>query len=48
MPVYITHEGMQSLVAEYNDLLKSERPRITAEVTYAASLGDRSENAEYQ
>ena len=35
------------MVEEYNDLLHRERPRITAEVSYAASLGDRSENAEY-
>jgi transcription elongation factor GreB len=48
LPVYITPAGMQRLFEEYNDLLKSERPRITAEVAYAASLGDRSENAEYQ
>lgn len=48
MAVYITPEGHRALVAEYEELLKSERPRITAEVQYAASLGDRSENAEYQ
>ncbi len=48
MTVYITPQGYSALVAEYEELLKSERPRITAEVQYAASLGDRSENAEYQ
>jgi len=48
MPVYITPEGYRTLVTEYEALMKSERPRITAEVQYAASLGDRSENAEYQ
>ncbi len=48
MPSYITPAGHRRLVDEYEDLLKKERPRITAEVQYAASLGDRSENAEYQ
>jgi transcription elongation factor GreB len=48
MVVYITPEGYAALVAEYEFLMKKERPRITAEVRYAASLGDRSENAEYQ
>jgi transcription elongation factor GreB len=48
MVVYITPQGYANLVREYEDLLKVERPRITAEVQYAASLGDRSENAEYQ
>lgn len=47
MPNYMTPEGYRRIVAEYEHLLKSERPRITAEVAYAASLGDRSENAEY-
>ena len=31
----------------FRSLLHKERPRITAEVSYAASLGDRSENSEY-
>ncbi len=48
MVVYITPEGYAAIVAEYEFLMKKERPRITAEVQYAASLGDRSENAEYQ
>lgn len=47
MPEYITQAGYDTLVTEYEWLLKSERPRITAEVAYAASLGDRSENASY-
>lgn len=47
MPRYITPEGFQALVDEYERLLKVERPIMTAEVRYAASLGDRSENAEY-
>lgn len=47
MASYISPQGMQKIVDEYNWLLHTERPRITAEVAYAASLGDRSENAEY-
>ena len=47
MAEYITPKGYASLFAEYEQLLKVERPKITAEVAYAASLGDRSENAEY-
>lgn len=47
MPVYISPSGYAALYDEYDFLVKSERPRITAEVQYAASMGDRSENAEY-
>ena len=47
MPVYISVQGHKRIVDEYNFLLKNERPRITADVAHAASLGDRSENAEY-
>ena len=47
MPDYITADGYKTLTNEYDWLYRTERPRITAEVAYAASLGDRSENAEY-
>lgn len=47
MPVYITPAGHKKIVEEYDWLINKERPRITAEVSYAASLGDRSENSEY-
>ncbi|MCB9760599.1 MAG: transcription elongation factor GreB [Alphaproteobacteria bacterium] len=47
MPSYITPAGYQRIVNEYDHLLKVERPEVTREVAYAASLGDRSENAEY-
>lgn len=47
MPDYITAKGYRTLTEEYDWLFKTERPRVTAEVAYAASLGDRSENAEY-
>ncbi|MCA9698546.1 MAG: GreA/GreB family elongation factor, partial [Myxococcales bacterium] len=36
------------LRAELEELWKVERPRVTEEVSAAAALGDRSENAEYQ
>ena len=47
MPVYISAAGHKRILDEYLWLYKVERPRITAEVSYAASLGDRSENSEY-
>ncbi|MCK6525208.1 transcription elongation factor GreB [Myxococcota bacterium] len=47
MANYVTPRGYRKIVAEFDQLLKVERPKITAEVAYAASLGDRSENAEY-
>lgn len=47
MRSYITPAGFERLVNEYDNLLKVERPIMTREVAYAASLGDRSENAEY-
>lgn len=47
MPSYISPAGYRKIVEEYNWLHSKERPRITAEVSYAASLGDRSENSEY-
>jgi transcription elongation factor GreB len=47
VPNYITQRGLDRITRELQWLQKVERPRITAEVAYAASLGDRSENAEY-
>lgn len=43
----ITPAGHKKIVDEYDWLINKERPRITAEVSHAASLGDRSENSEY-
>ena len=43
----ITPAGLASLQHEYDWLWKVERPRVTQEVSDAAKLGDRSENAEY-
>ncbi|HMV68842.1 MAG TPA: GreA/GreB family elongation factor [Myxococcota bacterium] len=45
---YITPVGLQRVMWELEWLRSVERPRIVAEVAWAASLGDRSENAEYQ
>ena len=43
----ITPEGMENLKKELNDLWRIERPETTRKVSWAASLGDRSENADY-
>ena len=43
----ITPEGMEKLKAELDHLWRVERPEITKKVSWAASLGDRSENADY-
>lgn len=47
MGSYITPEGFQKLQDEEDQLWRVERPRVTHEVSEAAALGDRSENAEY-
>ena len=44
----ITREGFDKLKAELDYLWREERPEVTKKVTWAASLGDRSENADYQ
>ena len=44
---YITAEGELLLKKELNQLWKIERPKVTQQVSEAAALGDRSENAEY-
>jgi transcription elongation factor GreB len=45
---YITPGGLQRLRDELRFLLTRERPAVTAVVAWAASNGDRSENADYQ
>lgn len=45
---YITPGGLQRLKEEYRFLLTRERPAVTEVVAWAASNGDRSENADYQ
>lgn len=44
----ITRKGYQALQKEQDTLWRKERPEITKKVAWAASLGDRSENADYQ
>ncbi|MNL39694.1 Transcription elongation factor GreB [compost metagenome] len=45
---YITPSGLARLKAEYHELMHVERPKIVEVVAWAASNGDRSENADYQ
>jgi transcription elongation factor GreB len=45
---YITPSGLQRLKDEHKFLLTRERPAVTQVVAWAASKGDRSENADYQ
>lgn len=44
---YISPKGHQKLITELEQLLKVERPEITKLIQWAASNGDRSENADY-
>jgi transcription elongation factor GreB len=46
-PRFITPDGFRRLKAEYDELFSVERPKIVEVVSWAASLGDRSENADY-
>ena len=46
-PRFITPEGFARIRAEYDELFAIERPKIVETVSWAASLGDRSENADY-
>ena len=45
---YITPDGLRRLIDERRFLLSRERPAVTQVVAWAASNGDRSENADYQ
>lgn len=44
----VTPEGYEKIQQELNYLWREHRPEITKKVTWAASLGDRSENADYK
>ena len=46
-PRFITPQGLARIRAEYDELFAVERPKIVETVSWAASLGDRSENADY-
>lgn len=45
---YMTPDGHESLRQELDQLMRVERPRVVEVVSWAASNGDRSENADYQ
>ncbi len=44
---YMTPKGADRLRAELHELLHVERPKVVETVAWAASNGDRSENADY-
>ena len=46
-PRFITPQGFARIRAEYELLFGTERPKVVEVVSWAASLGDRSENADY-
>lgn len=43
----VTRDGYNKLKAEHDELWFKKRPEVTKIVSWAASLGDRSENADY-
>ncbi len=45
---YMTPQGWRRMRDELSWLVKTERPQVTSVVSWAAKLGDRSENADYQ
>jgi transcription elongation factor GreB len=45
---YLTPLGCRRMRDELTWLVKTERPQVTSVVSWAAKLGDRSENADYQ
>lgn len=47
-PFYMTPAGAEALRAERRRLWDQERPKVVEVVSWAAGLGDRSENADYQ
>jgi transcription elongation factor GreB len=46
-PRFITPLGFARIRAEYEELFGTERPKVVEIVSWAASLGDRTENADY-
>lgn len=44
---YISPAGYARLKAELKELVERERPEVVKTVSWAAALGDRSENADY-
>jgi len=46
-PNYITTAGFEKLQEEFKNLYQKERPKLVETIAWAASNGDRSENADY-
>ena len=44
---YITPQGFEKLKEEFHQLHNVERPKLVETIAWAASNGDRSENADY-
>lgn len=44
---YYTKEGLEKLKLEYQNMVHSERPKISQQIAEARDKGDLSENAEY-
>lgn len=44
---YMTQVGFKKLQEEFHKLVHTERPKLVETVAWAASNGDRSENADY-
>ncbi|MDP2723886.1 MAG: transcription elongation factor GreA [Bacteroidales bacterium] len=44
---YFTEEGLQRLRDELDQLIRTERPKISQQISEARDKGDLSENAEY-
>lgn len=47
MKIYLTREGADRMREEYKQLFSVERPKLVETIAWAASNGDRSENADY-
>lgn len=47
MKIYLTRKGFEKMQAELRQILSVDRPEIVKVVSWAASNGDRSENADY-
>lgn len=46
--MYVSPEGLEKIKGELNDLKTKKRKEIAARLEHAKTLGDLSENAEYQ
>ena len=45
---FVTREGHQLIKEEFTEIWEKIRPEVVEKLAWAASLGDRSENADYQ